>query len=531
MCEAASLTVHIDVVSYKLHTEPTIVGSPIALVSDFLQKTGLDQFSPNAPHFVYCIRVTLKSPITRSWELYKRFSEIATFDRELGSLLRKLPSFPPRGTVRDLSDSCGRERMLQLNKYFGQLCKMEEVVTSSLFLTTFGVDASLHRQYSYTCIGTIRPMVNLDAYAVVGMDICGPVLVTALTERHTWPRSVGTYVSSLLRRPEPAHQSKVVVWSRLPETYLYEVSGTCTIPAFRITTVSMDPVSTKIFICSSNGRVGCVSYKNEKGVFSANFTYLPGVVFVGPVTAIAIDGSTVYICGEDGVICAFNLETWSIEFRTECNSETGVFATALAVDSERKIIYVGLSNGLISVFVPGGSTMPLRVVTLLQGPPTPVTSLAISGDRSTLFASHSAGIVDSVEGSNSVQPWSVGDILKRGSEKLKPIGPVVCTCMQVACISNSRIFVLSSNGAVVTAEDGNFKSVFSTSDKNAGSIRCYEDTIFVATNSSVEIFSKSGDDDLFHNSSTEMSSTVVKSVAESSNIMSIDEDLSSWARA
>ena len=68
------ISIEICVVGFRLEGyQQTGAGN---VFRDVLNEVGLNQLGPSAPHFVYKIHITCHHPISLSYELWKRFSEL-----------------------------------------------------------------------------------------------------------------------------------------------------------------------------------------------------------------------------------------------------------------------------------------------------------------------------------------------------------------------------------------------------------------------------------------------------------------------
>jgi len=267
------------------------------------------------------------------------------------------------------------------------------------------------------------------------------------------------------------------------------------------------------------------------------------------VTAIRpADGEHVWIAFSDGTLKRFDVGSASCDFSANIGlSDQGVFVTCMT--TKHDILFCGMSTGLITVFhVP-----TTRQITVLQGPPTGITSLCVNGN--SLYATHSCGLMDSIEGSNSVQPWDVSDILTRGTQKLPLWGPVTGSCTAANPLESDKIVVVSSAGILHVIKncdpDQRLKTEFiintnpiSLLDKNC--LTVMEGKIFVASENCVKIFSIPNGACEVPNyldisyldvcESIELGSQSVSTmppapkIAEYVPANSDDEDLRSWAR-
>ena len=333
------VVVDVKVVSYQLRDSTLNVDYPVPYISGILNHVGLNQFSADAPHFVYIIRVSLRSPEIKSWEVHRRFSQLAKLDTDLSSMTKFLPFFPPRSARRDLTDICARERTTGLNQYLETITKMEEVVTSPIFQEFFNFPPYLIRLYCPRLIADICPTVD-SLMRISSICLSDSVLVTTLCNKSSVIAKVGKYISSLVRplSTSSVDRSRVIAWRRLPNSFLFERLFTAD-HNFRIACSTI--LDKTIIYGSSDGRVGFrkvnLSHResDDDQVRADEEGFLPSLIHAGQVTAIYPSGKdAVWTAGEDGLIQLFSMASWEVEFKMNSNSEVGVFVTSIVEKNE-----------------------------------------------------------------------------------------------------------------------------------------------------------------------------------------------------
>ena len=554
----SDLFVDVTVESYKLVESSNILVNNAPILDAVLTGTGLNQISSIAPHFVYTIRVKIRSPDVKEWVVRKRFSELAKLDRKMSEMTRALAPFPPRGARRDLSDDCATRRLHALNHYFSVICKMPHIVNTLAFMDFFDFNA-LHRDMVLPrCVAEIYPVRTGQTRALKDSELCissisilDETLMTTLSSRPSLSTKVTRYIASLLSRSSAgfAEQSQIVLWRRLPNSYLFEKSLHVTNINARITGSVILPLDQPAVVFgSSDGLVGFASQSptDSPSVSFINTGTNPGCA----VSAVCCDTTlpaaiAVWVAWTDGSLKLFALEqnsVWKSEYRVpEIWPNEQVYITSMV--SSGPTLFCGLSNGVVSVLT--RSSEEYRQVTILQGPPTFITSLSLSDD--ILYATHSCGLMDAVEGSNSVQPWKIAQILSRGTEKLETWGPVTTSCVSGTAMDTPRFAVASARGIVYIVHGNKCEYMFDVEPISALERGCLarlpdeENVVLVACENIVKVFQlpTSGEINRYVDISfldVCQSNQIVhedKRVLEEgieTRIESDDEDLRSWAR-
>lgn len=555
------LVVDIVVESFKLIEPSSSVASAAPILDAVLAHTGINQISSMAPHFVYTIRIKMRSPDVKEWIIKKRFSELAKLDRDLSDMTRNLAAFPPRGARRDLSDDCALRRLHGLNHYFSVLCQMPEIVMTKTFMLFFDFDSRYHSLFLPRCVAEIHPVRAGDQRSLRDSELCissisakDDFLMTTLSTRSSLSTKLGRFLSSFISRSATSDTSQIILWRRLPNSYLFEKASHIHNITARITVsfiLSLEPVLA-VFGCS-DGRLGTIV--NDRSRSSSDEPYSISFISTGitpdcTVSSACIDTTADNRAGfwaawADGSIRLLVLSDeseWKLEYRISeiwSAANEQVFATSMI--SSGPILFCGLSNGLVSVITRSGGEY--RQVTILQGPPTFITSLSLSAD--VLYATHSCGLMDSVEGSNSVQPWRVSHILTRGTEKLDPWGPLTASCVSSSAISESLLAVASSRGTIYVLKSTKCIHMFGVDAISSLEHGCLsrfpgDDTVvFVACENLVKVFQLPtySDHDRYVDisyldvcQSDQLPEAATPIETEISRKESEDDDLHSWAR-
>ena len=432
--EESHIDLSVDVTSYRVVTPSTSSGSStVPLLSDVISSLGLDQIGQNAPHFVYEIQVRVLQPELVSFDISKRFSELAQLDTALSSMTKFLPYFPPRGAHRVLTDAHAQERVKLLNTYFTLVTRMPEVVQTREFLEFL----NLAPRFGYSIPNTVGELIltpPTSDHRLSSVSVSTDITVVALSRSPSQVAQATQFIASMFTSvPAPRGSAQLEVWKRLPNSFLSERAHVLSFP-FRVDCTLILDQSRLVLFGTDEGRVGFIRLPSGESGF------LPGMVHVGPVSALAPDGDTgVWSGGRDGMVSHFDIPKWKLTVRMSSNAESSA-VTSLVVDRGRSVLFVGLSSGVISVF------HQLRVVTILQGPAATVASLALQ--QGLLAAAHSAGLMDSTDEANTVQFWDVSDILTRGTSKLAHWGPCVTSVVGMIPVSGSLFAVAAANGAI-----------------------------------------------------------------------------------
>ena len=554
----SELLIDAVVESYKLVEPANSLTRSGPLLDLVLNKTGVNQITSLAPHFVYIFRVKMRSPDVREWTIKKRFSELSKLDRNLSELTRSLPAFPSRGARRELTDDCATRRLHGLNHYFSIICQMPEIVTTKQFMQFFGFDLFHQNSLLPRCIAEVYPVPSGQTRLLKDSEMCissisinGDSLLTTLSNRPSVSTRFTRYVTSLLSRGEthfPIEQSQIILWKRLPNSFLFEKSLLVSGIPLRITCsiiLQLDAIS--VLFGSTDGRVGVVRDSECSSIDYINSGSTQG----SAVSALCVDTTRdpavgVWVAWTDGSVKLFSYEnsTWKSEYRIQEIWATNEQVYITSIVSSESIVFCGLSNGVISVL--NRSSTDYRQVTILQGPPTFITSLNLSSD--ILYATHSCGLMDAVEGSNSVQPWRVGEILSRGTEKMNPWGPVTSSCVSGVALSNSTIAVASARGVVYSVSANRCDYMFDVDAISAlekgclGTFRDQENTVVIACENMVKIFQVQSDRDNTRYVDISYldvcnSDQVIEEQHEITNVASSnknesdeDDDLHTWAR-
>ena len=536
-----NLLVEIQVVSYRLvapvgDDQDGILGAFRSITNAI----GLHQIGTDAPHFVYTIRVSVLQPEILSFDVTKRFSEIAKLDDTLSSLTKFLPFFPPRGAQRILSDEHAKDRMRMLNSYFHVICKMEEVLNCPDFISFFGLSrftpSSLPIQ-----VGEIRVCDSpTSGLKVSSISVSEDSIMIALSRLDNIASRATSLVNSFLKVDafsvtEP--EGQIQIWSRLPNSLLYERRAVHSFP-FRI------PVTARpAYFGSSEGRVGFIQLSSAHSEIPSSAHFLAGMVHNGPVSALLEDDDSVWSGGDDGMLQQYSLKEDRILHRISSNAEG---AGISRICCGKGLIFVGLTTGVINVF----ETSSLRLLTLLQGPFSRVVGLELRNGDSILVAAHGGPLVDSVEGYNTVQFWDVSEVQTRGTSKLAHWGPSPSPICGLGFESTTdMVAVVCHNGSVNvftpsrTEMTHRAKLIFSVGDTiNENCFKAFDGYLFFGTTHAVNIWKLPPYDpetaSLIDVSTPELCQTVSRpttssEVQFSSTAQRHDEedDLHSWARA
>ena len=553
----SDLIVEVTVESYKLVDPSQNLVNNTPLLEAVLCGTGLNQISSTAPHFVYNIRVKTRSPNVKEWVVRKRFNEFAQLDRRLSELTRSLAVFPPRGARRDLSDDCATRRLHALNHYFSVICKMAHIVKTVAFMDFFEFDPMYKDLFLPRCVAMINPVRAGQTRALKDSELCissisihGDTLMTTLSSRPSLSTKVTRYFTSLLSRASAgsSEQSQIVLWRRLPNSFLFEKSLHVTNISARITASVIVPFDSPAPVFgSSDGLVGYVvtqSALESQSVAFINTGTNPGCAVSAVCSDTTLGGVAVWVSWTDGSVRLFVFEdsSWKSEYRIpEIWANEQVYVTSMVCCGPT--LFCGLSNGVVSVIT--RSTGEYRQVTILQGPPTFITSLSLSEE--ILYATHSCGLMDAVEGSNSVQPWRVSQILSRGTEKLESWGPVTTSCVSGIPMKGSTFAVASARGVINIVNNNQCEYMFDVESISAlergclGKLPDEDNIIMIACENMVKVFHlpTSGEINRYMDISfldvCQSDQIIPKDQPTRAETMDVriesdDEDLRSWAR-
>ena len=484
---ATSFVVDVQVISYRLVSTGTErEGGVYGTIRGLAESLGLDQYGPNPSHFVYNIRVSVLEPEILSFEISKRFSELAKLDESLSALTKFLPYFPPRGAQRILTDDHAKERMRLLNSYFHVICKMEEVLRTPDFTSFFELDGVAVCAVPVQ-VGEIRLVDSSSTGLIVSsLVVSREFIMIALSKPTSIASQASTMINAFLRTDvltSDEVQGQLQVWNRLPNCLLCERRS---IHSFQF---GISATAHPSFFGTREGRVGLVNLPIASNDFTTSITYLPGVAHAGSVTAITVSGDSVWSGGCDGILQQFSLTENQVKTRTTSNAE-GASITQIVCGCN--LLFIGLSTGVVNVFQISG----LRLVTLLQGPFSSIVSLHLRGDCN-LIVVHGGSMLDTAEGYNTVQFWDVSEVTSRGTSKLAHWGPSASPLMAACILRHSGdIAVACSNGTVNVFEPSRAemthraKFIFSLNATTAPNCLQTDDdrNIFLAVSDAVQIW-------------------------------------------
>ena len=439
----SEIATNVEVIGFSLRNADRSESASVPLLYDLISSVGLDQIGPNASHFVYTLRIHVTSPTVRTWDVQKRFSELAALDDSLSGMTKCLPYFPPRGAKRDLDDSCAKDRQRLLNEYFAIITRMREVVHSQEFMSFFHFDSGLRLLIPNKVAEIFCEVSAPGRMAITAIGLSSGLLAVGVSSAPTLWDKMGKYVGTLLQRASRADESSLVLFKKLPNSYLYEKLVVDRFQ-FRILSILVSPSNCVVF-STSDGRVGI---KWLGGDFLDRDQEAVKLLQSGEVAAMSLDDEKTFLWtgGSDGQIQKFNLTLARLELRVNSNCEPGIAASAILA---KDLLYVGFSNGIVSIFQPTG----IRLVTILQGPCTSIVSLILV--EKVLFATHTSTLLQSDDGANCVQAWDVADVLTRGTRKLPQWGPSASPCVSAMGISGGSdqlLAICMANGAVCVIE-------------------------------------------------------------------------------
>jgi WD40 repeat protein len=423
--------------------------------------------------------------------------------------------------------------MKLLNTYFSLITRMEEVTKTKEFLGFLGISELYHLIPNK--IGELVASVPHSEMQLTSVSVSDEVIVFSTSTFDSPLSRAKQYLSNWIGSGARIDGfGQIEIWRRLPNSHLSERA----VVQSKLPRVTMTKVMKEnAFFGTVDGRVGYFRWRpdfiNQETCESG---YLTGMVHVGAVTSLYIeDDDYVWSGGADGLIHRFDIKTCSVSLRMSSNPDDGAVSSMLISES---VIYVGLTTGIINVFNLSPDSLT-RLVTILQGPFCPIVSLFLS--KNLLVATHSGGMMDSTEGSNTLQFWEVSEILSRGTSKLPNWGPLAGSAVGAALIGSDMVAVAASNGTI---------NVFTPSPKEVtnrakyifkgtaelGSIKehCFcvhQGFIYAgASDNIIRIYKippfMEGELDLIDISSREVCQSIERNVKDDSD----SEDLHSWAR-
>ena len=547
--KSGRISVDIQVTSYNLVSPTPNTGSQSA-VQNLSSTIGINLPGADAPHFEYILQIRLLEPQILTFETSKRFSDLARFDDSISALTKFLPYFPPRGAQRLLTDGHAQERMRMLNSYFHVICRMEEVVLSSEFLSFFSLGKFAPQ--TPQLVGDVRISdEGSRSCTISSISVSRDMIAVSVNYQQSMTERASRLLSSFLGRSTASspNVAEIQLWYRLPNSFLCER---------RV----VRPFSTNIAVSVIFEEFGLVIFGTGDGrvvVFSTqslfagdaddqHAEFLPGVLSAGPITALETDADTksMWVGSDDGMLQRYSFETNQVTSRMSSNAE-GAAVTRIKVYDH--LVLVGLSNGVVNIFDARGPD--LRLVTLLQGPSTPVVGLDVSDSR--LMASHTGSLVDSGEGSNTVQFWDVSEILSRGTSKLAHWGPSASPIVGSVITQNGDVAIAGRNGCVNIFTPSRremthrARYIFratgeGVSTVNENSIAVNGDALFIAGSSAIYIWKCPPHDcsEMVDISTPTVCQSVIRKARASEPIPSRsvshvhqptnDDDLDSWAR-
>lgn len=441
-----TLLVDVQVVSYRLVSSSTSrQGGLLSTVHAFTEAVGLDQIGPDAAHFEYTIRIGVLEPEILSFEVSKRFSELAKLDLSLSSITKFLPYFPPRGAQRILTDTHAQERMKLLNTYFSIICKMEEVVNCQEFRSFFGLEQFWQR--SPLLVGEIRPAdTSTEGLDITALGVSEEFVFLGYGKAPSLTSKAIELVSSWIRPDSNTSNSirgQLQVWYRFPNSQLYDRRSIYSLPA-AITSLRVCGSQRTVFFGMADGRVGSFPFPLLNKEKESSVAFLGGMIHSSSVSAIELDESNlVWTGGEDGMLQQYSLDEKCVKSRILSNAES---ASITKICCGQGILFVGLSTGVVNIF----DTQGLRLITLLQGPFSRIVGLELL-NNSVLVAAHAGSMLDSVEGYNTVQFWDVSQVAIRGTSKLAHWGPSAAPIVGASVMNHSKedmIAVSFANGGM-----------------------------------------------------------------------------------
>jgi WD40 repeat protein len=543
------LSVDIQVTSYRLMSpEPSTTSH--AAVQNLTSSIGISLPGADSPHFVYILQIRLLEPEILTFETSKRFSDLAKLDDSISALTKFLPYFPPRGAQRLLTDTHAQERMRMLNSYFHVICRMEEVVLSSEFLSFFCLEKFAPQIPQL--VGEIRASdEGTRSFNISSISVSRDIIAISMNRQQSMTERVSRLLSSFLGRSSGslAAVAEVQLWYRLPNSFLCERRVVRSFSTFITISVIFEEEGVVIF-GTGDGHVAAIP---TQSLFAGNMDeqsaeFLVGIMSVGPITALETDGNTksIWVGSDDGLLQHYSFQTRKVTERMSSNAE-GSSVTRIKVYDH--LVLVGLSSGVVNIFDARGPD--LRLVTLLQGPSTPVVGLDVTDSR--LMASHTGSLVDSGEGSNTVQFWDVSEILSRGTSKLAHWGPSASPMVGSVITQNGDIAIAGRNGSVNiftpsrTEMTHRARYIFratgeAVSAVNENSIAVNDDALFIAGSSVVFIWKCPPHDcsEMVDISTSTVCQSVVRKNRASEPVLNRavphvhhvvnEDDLDSWAR-
>ena len=493
-----SIIVSLKVVAYSLRVPTGRIEIPVPILGEFISSVGLDQIGSNAPHFVYTIQVKVSSPTMQTWEVHKRFSELAALDDSLSAMTKCLPYFPPRGARRDLDDACALERQRLLNEYFEILVKLVPVIHTREFLTFFQFDFARFEKYIPSKVADIIVLPpNTSTEYVSDIALSGTFLSISISSV-----APSRYIFWKTRRPT---KSSIVVFRKLLNCYLFEKASIYTFSNFNVHLLLFVGENYLCF-ATSDRRIGLITRCDDA-------RSSPSYVQCGAlVTSLAYDGKdTLWAGDQDGVVHTVNLLTKQIELRMNTNCLSSVTAIHIC-----GLIYVGFSNGMISIF---NSRV---LVTILQGPDSALVRIFLM--EALLCCAHSDG---------TVQFWDVSEVLTSGTRQLPPWGPGGAITDMLPDGEGGLVLSLSNGTVTLIGPNRATKTLFRSS---GGKLAVGWGGIFVAGQSKTEVWQTEGSEifDFLDVSTLELCQSVPKApcartVSHPEPTYS-DDDLDSWAR-
>jgi len=413
-------------------------------------------------HVEYTLRVQMEG---KSWEMQKRFSDVAALHDVLSKRLHSVPSLPAKTVVRQFDPQYLEMRKTSLSSYFEQICRRRDVLNCVEVQQFFDLPEKFPNFRQPHASEPVQVAeVQEAAFGIKDISylpIQGLMLIGATD--CSWTSRIDTKITNIKLPWEPAAPnlptSQMSLWRQSPSELRFDMIYTCRYLA-SISAVALAVVGNGNGHCLcglSDGTVGNQTLKGELGTNNMGAT-LPLLRHTAAVNALCFDHSEqlVMSASKDSGLIVYDLRKQTVVSETQTPGPT----TSMTYCEEQKRLFTGVQSGKVVVW--DLSRRPIQQVGAIpEGTETLLSSRICALDydeaSSTLFAGTKEGLsLWNIKHSSSVWGRCVGQV--RGMSH----GPTAIAW----CPSSREILAGFSNGAVMVFDQDTGEATYALQAHN-----------------------------------------------------------------
>mmetsp|Transcript_23422 Transcript_23422/g.54528 ORF Transcript_23422/g.54528 Transcript_23422/m.54528 type:complete len:594 (-) Transcript_23422:167-1948(-) len=396
-----------DVVDSNSNTNSALMGAMKARLT--LSSTG--------QHVVFTINVEC---LGQQWQIYKRFSEVASLHETLAKKLPSMPELPAKSTVRHFSPEYCESRKTLLSAYLNDLVSRRDVCNCKETWHFFGLgqqQGQLKQEFLHAGPApAVEPVqvaeVHDNYYGIVDFVFSqgkskseqeevpaqqqpdSSFLVMGASD-NSWAARVDNKVTKKLDGT-PAPISQMTVWKQAETPGMrFEVQAVCCYST-RISCVALLRSSTGNgeaggwALCGlSDGTVGWHDLRAPGSQYPKKGSHVPSLRHSAGIVAMAVNAADKWImtASRDNALKVYDLAKEA----PLCEVATPEPVASMFFSEKAKRLFTGLQNGKICVW--DASTYPITQLCIIAAhPDVKIAALDFDELSNTLYAGSKEGV-------------------------------------------------------------------------------------------------------------------------------------------